>query len=1087
MKKKLSLLLTLCLLVASCPLQVFAETVESTEAYESTCEYAPEEIMTQSLFYSVRDMATDEPNQDGELILYGDACKLDEGIELTDLAEWRSGSVWYAHQISAESGFTINFSYWAGGGRSAAFGGADGIVLTLSEETGLGEEGGSIGFVGGDAYGIELDSYYGNLGDPNGKHIAIIHNSTQKHIAYALDDRVDDSQWHNLTICYEDSHMSVLLDDEEVLTHDGVELPDKFYLGISAATGAGMNRHLIKDFTLEGIVSEGESFEEDNHPVVIVLGCMGSRLFNKNTKFDDTTVIWDPPISIDGENAIHKLGENMAIDNELYVRPCENQNSSDEGFEREYGAAGEYQKLVDGLCEALPDREIYVFSYDWRKSNEESADKLNEFLTSSVLEGKTVDIVCHSMGGMVTSSYYSRYGDNEQVDKIIICGTPFEGAPKLINAVLTKEILDDYRDTFIELAGMVKKVKASYPALAEVTPTEHYISETPMQKDGILPFNLGDYDLSYDEYVDICKEIFGEENYTNAQDFQKSLLSGDYNALLDYDKAFFMIGVNQKTITAVKFNHNNNDINEKLYESDLEYTNLGDGTVPYLSASIMEQVKELDAKYWINFDTDHMGLVKEEKCVEWVSDILKFGYSSVKGDEPEPKAYTVIRIACPVDVTMSNGAETLCSDANSLSVESSFGRLDIIGENDEIKMLCVDSGDMDVTLNGTGTGVMDYTIRFYDSNENLMEERVFEDVPITEDTLIYTNITESQNTVLEIDQDGDGTIDATWTAAENEWVSVPDSERIPIERLELDLSGGALLECGEQASVSVVKYPLNATDNVALLFASSDENVLTVNAEGLVSAVSEGDAVITAKASNGMEASLKVSVRDHKHNYEPYFEWTDDNQSCKVIFTCSGCQDIQTMDAEVSIMTTPATCTEDGMIKYSASVVYEDTIYEADEKTEVIPAEGHSYMDTVIAPTETEQGYTEHICEKCNDTYYDNYVDPIASELPEQVIICNENITKQVGDCDFWLCAVNQSVPCAKMSYISSDINVITVSGKGKVRIIGEGTATIKIKAPAVDGKFRETEKQVNITVRKRPRVDIYEWIWHIIDRIFNF
>lgn len=543
----------------------------------------------------------------------------------------------------------------------------------------------------------------------------------------------------------------------------------------------------------------------------------------------------------------------------------------------------------------------------------------------------------------------------------------------------------------------------------------------------------------------------------------------------------------KKTITAVKFNNNNDDVSKKLYESDLEYTTLGDGTVPYLSASIMEQVKEQDARHWINFNTDHMGLVKEEKCIEWISNILKSRYSTVKGDEPEPKAYTVIRIACPVDVTVSNGTETLCSDVNSLSVSSSFGRLDMIGENNEIKMLCVDPCDMNVALNGTGIGVMDYEIRFYDSEGNLTEERVFENVPITEDTLIYTNTTKSQNTVLEIDQDGDGTIDNTWTAAANEWVNVPDSERVPIEKLELNLPGGTLLECGEQSSVSVVKYPLNTTDNVALLFTSSDEKVLTVNAEGLVFTASEGDAVITVRASNGMEASLKVSVREHTHIYEPYFEWADDNQSCKALLTCPKCQDVQTMDAEVTVTTTPATCTEDGMIKYIASVVYEETTYETDEKTVMIPAEGHSYTDTIIAPTETEQGYTEHICEKCKDTYYDNYVDPIASELPEQVIICNENITKQVGDCDFWLCAVNQSVPYAKMSYTSSDNNVITVSVQGKVQIKGEGTATIKIKAPAVKGKFRETEKEVNITVRKQQRMNFHEWIQYIIDWIFNF
>lgn len=39
-----------------------------------------------------------------------------------------------------------------------------------------------------------------------------------------------------------------------------------------------------------------------------------------------------------------------------------------------------------------------------------------------------------------------------------------------------------------------------------------------------------------------------------------------------------------------------------------------------------------------------------------------------------------------------------------------------------------------------------------------------------------------------------------------------------------------------------------------------------------------------------------------------------------------------------------------------------------------IPALGHSYKDTVTAPTCTAEGYTTHICERCDDTYTDSVV-----------------------------------------------------------------------------------------------------------------
>ena len=137
---------------------------------------------------------------------------------------------------------------------------------------------------------------------------------------------------------------------------------------------------------------------------------------------------------------------------------------------REYGADGTYKTLVDSICKKFPNREVYVFSYDWRKSNSISAEKLNKEIQKILQEtGKTkVDIVAHSMGGLVASSYYSKYGSGK-VDKIITCGTPYEGAPSLINAVMNWDVLGkpqdnigkrDFYDLVLgTLGGMTRKIK----------------------------------------------------------------------------------------------------------------------------------------------------------------------------------------------------------------------------------------------------------------------------------------------------------------------------------------------------------------------------------------------------------------------------------------------------------------------------------------------------------------------------------------------------------------------------------------------------------------------------------------------------
>lgn len=48
------------------------------------------------------------------------------------------------------------------------------------------------------------------------------------------------------------------------------------------------------------------------------------------------------------------------------------------------------------------------------------------------------------------------------------------------------------------------------------------------------------------------------------------------------------------------------------------------------------------------------------------------------------------------------------------------------------------------------------------------------------------------------------------------------------------------------------------------------------------------------------------------------------------------------------------------------------------------PALGHDYVSTVVAPTSTEKGYTQHKCSRCGDSYQDTFVDPIAAPTPQE-------------------------------------------------------------------------------------------------------
>lgn len=157
------------------------------------------------------------------------------------------------------------------------------------------------------------------------------------------------------------------------------------------------------------------------------------------------------------------------------------------------------------------------------------------------------------------------------------------------------------------------------------------------------------------------------------------------------------------------------------------------------------------------------------------ADDLVFFFEDM-ADQINGQKYIYIRIACPVDVTVTYNGETLCSAEGDLNVRTDFGTLTFedsenemsVNEDDRIKVLRLKEGaDYDVQIVGTGRGMMDYTIGFMDENSDYSDFRRFEDIKITKQTVIDTVAAVSDESVLNIDEDGDGKYDLKLRAEEN--------------------------------------------------------------------------------------------------------------------------------------------------------------------------------------------------------------------------------------------------------------------------------------------------------------------------------
>ena len=147
---------------------------------------------------------------------------------------------------------------------------------------------------------------------------------------------------------------------------------------------------------------------------------------------------------------------------------------------------------------------------------------------------------------------------------------------------------------------------------------------------------------------------------------------------------------------------------------------------------------------------------------------LQFAFEDIS-EEISDGSKIVINIACPVDVVVSYNGETLCSAVESYSSKTSFGTLQLLGSNEDIKVLSLEpDNDYEVQLVGTGDGMMNYSVNYMNEDDDITDSREFRAVPITPTTKITskTNV-ETEDMALNIDEDGDGKVDTIWSATKN--------------------------------------------------------------------------------------------------------------------------------------------------------------------------------------------------------------------------------------------------------------------------------------------------------------------------------
>lgn len=166
-------------------------------------------------------------------------------------------------------------------------------------------------------------------------------------------------------------------------------------------------------------------------PLVLVPGLLGSRLCRPDpANPKETQVVWGTLASLTQFPTIRIRHEAGGQDD---IVPC--------GIVREIVYLGLYsQNVYAPIIRHLEqlgyksDRDLFIFSYDWRRSVFDNAQALDRFVREKVPDGK-VDILAHSLGALVARVYLIENGGAARTARLFSAGAPFQGSVKVFQTI----------------------------------------------------------------------------------------------------------------------------------------------------------------------------------------------------------------------------------------------------------------------------------------------------------------------------------------------------------------------------------------------------------------------------------------------------------------------------------------------------------------------------------------------------------------------------------------------------------------------------------------------------------------------------
>lgn len=316
---------------------------------------------------------------------------------------------------------------------------------------------------------------------------------------------------------------------------------------------------------------------ERKQPIILIPGIQGTKLYNVN--LEDFSTAWSGVKKF--FTNIHRLRLQKDGVNDIGVETI---------IERADVENLAYSEIINYL--KSKGYRVFIFGYDWRKSNMETGKDLNAFIKrlTDKLNTSSFNFITHSMGALVLSAYLKILNDAQRdkvVHRAIFTVPPFLGSVEAsFNLVVGKSRLFNSSDEF-------RKIARTFPAVYELLPVYSgaYTFENPTTKAQYNPYDFTTY---WQQVVGATREdtlkkhklmTYRLNKVRDVRDqndfiFDLSQCSGEFRK-----KLIIVCGGNAKTKDRIyvkdRYKHLKNYFDYEHYKEEEE----GDGTVPHQSAS----------------------------------------------------------------------------------------------------------------------------------------------------------------------------------------------------------------------------------------------------------------------------------------------------------------------------------------------------------------------------------------------------------------------------------------------------------------------------------------------------------------------